>query len=95
MRKVAENVWAGGDSLDVDIVEQIATTLDFNATRCRHAEFFKELGLADMGNLVHRSRDNAMVVGFNDDIEPTRTQTIMQGVPCCDFRFRTRRPAST
>ena len=29
-----------------------------------------------------------MVAGFNDDLELTRSQTIMQGGGCCDFRFR-------
>ena len=29
-----------------------------------------------------------MVAGFNDDLELTRSQTIMQGGSCCDFRFR-------
>jgi len=28
------------------------------------------------------------VVGFNRDVELTRTQTIMEGASCCDFRFR-------
>ncbi len=28
------------------------------------------------------------LVGFNTAIELERSQTIMQGAPCCDFRFR-------
>lgn len=88
LRKVADEVWAGGGSLEVEIVDQGADHLDFNVTRCRYAEFFKEMGLADLGYLVHCNRDHAMIDGFNRDLELARTQTIMQGASYCDFRFR-------
>jgi hypothetical protein len=29
-----------------------------------------------------------MVAGFSDDLELSRSQTVMQGASCCDFRFR-------
>ena len=29
-----------------------------------------------------------MVAGFSDDLELARSQTIMEGASCCDFRFR-------
>ena len=61
--------------------------LDFNVTRCRYAEFYKELGLADLGYLVHCNRDHAMIDGFNPDLKLTRTQTVMEGASHCDFRF--------
>jgi hypothetical protein len=88
LRNVAEQVWAGGGSLSVDVIGQTEDRLDFNVTRCRYAEFYKDLGLTDIGFLVHCNRDHAAVEGFNQDIELTRTQTIMEGAPCCDFRFR-------
>jgi hypothetical protein len=88
LRTVAEDVWAGGGSLDVDVVGQADDRLDFNVTRCRYAEFFKDLALADIGYLVHCNRDHAMIAGFNTDIELVRTQTLMEGASHCDFRFR-------
>ena len=91
LRKVAEEVWAGGGSLDVQIVGESEDRLDFNVTRCRYAEFYKELGLSELGYRVHCNRDRAMVVGFNDELELSRTQTIMEGAGCCDFSFRKRR----
>ena len=75
LKNVAETVWAGDDRLD------------FNVTRCRYAEFYKELGLADLGYLVHCNRDHAMIDGFNPDLKLTRTQTVMEGASHCDFRF--------
>lgn len=88
LRRVAEDVWAGGGGMELEVVDQAADHLDFNVTRCRYAEFYKELGLADLGALIHCSRDHAMVEGFNDGLELTRSQTIMAGGNCCDFRFR-------
>jgi len=88
LRDVADKVWAGGGSLEIDVLGQDAQHLDFNVTRCRYAEFFKEMGLADLGSLVHCNRDFAMIDGFNPDLQLTRTQTIMQGATHCDFRFK-------
>jgi L-2-amino-thiazoline-4-carboxylic acid hydrolase len=88
LRALAETVWAGGGGLDMEVLDQTADRLAFNVTRCRYAEFYKELGLTDVGSLIHCSRDHAMVAGFNDDLELARSQTIMQGGSCCDFRFR-------
>jgi hypothetical protein len=88
LRALAETVWAGGGGLDIEVLDQTDDRLAFNVTRCRYAEFYKELGLEDLGALIHCSRDHAMVAGFNDDLELTRSQTIMQGAGCCDFRFR-------
>jgi hypothetical protein len=88
LRELAETVWAGGGGLDIQVVDQTDDRLAFNVTRCRYAEFYKELGLPDLGSLIHCSRDRAMVAGFNDDLELARSQTIMEGGSCCDFRFR-------
>lgn len=88
LRRVAEELWAGGGGMELEVVDQTADRLDFNVTRCRYAEFYQELGLADLGSLIHCSRDHAMVEGFNDGLELARSQTIMAGGSCCDFRFR-------
>jgi hypothetical protein len=87
LKSVAEQVWAGGGSLDIDVVAAGDDRLDFNVTRCRYAEFYKDLDLADLGYLVHCNRDHAMIDGFNPDLKLTRTQTVMEGASHCDFRF--------
>jgi L-2-amino-thiazoline-4-carboxylic acid hydrolase len=87
LKTVAEKVWAGSGSLDIEIVPSGDDQLDFNVTRCRYAEFYKELGLPELGYLVHCNRDHAMIDGFNPDLQLTRTQTVMQGASHCDFRF--------
>jgi predicted ArsR family transcriptional regulator len=90
LRKVAQEVWAGGGSLEVKVLDQSDDHLDFNVTRCRYAEFYRELDLTDLGFRLHCNRDFAMVAGFNGELELSRSQTIMEGAACCDFRFRKR-----
>ena len=94
LRTVAEQVWAGSGSLDLDVVAATDERLDFNVTQCRYAEFYKSLGLAEIGYLLHCNRDYAMIDGFNPDMELTRTQTVMEGASHCDFRFRAKQPSS-
>jgi hypothetical protein len=93
LERVAEEVWAGGGAMDIDMIEQTADRLDFNVTRCGYAAFYQELGLADIGVLVHCSRDYAMAAAFDPSVELVRTGTIMEGRSCCDFRFRRKPPA--
>ena len=88
LRTIAEELWAGGGALDVEVISDSDEHLDFNVTRCQYAEFYKELGLSDIGYRVHCNRDRAMVVGFSGELDLSRTQTIMEGAACCDFRFR-------
>ncbi len=84
--------WQENGALEIDMLEQSPDRLSFNVTRCRYAEMYHALGLADLGSSLSCERDYALIQGFNPEIELTRTQTIMQGAPCCDFRFRRREP---
>lgn len=80
-------VWSGGGSLEIQNLGKSEERLDFNVTRCRYAEFYKELGLPELGQLFHCNRDFAMVEGFSPGLALKRTQTIMEGASHCDFRF--------
>jgi hypothetical protein len=82
--------WSENGALEIKILEQSPTQLAFDVTRCRYAEMYRALGLEDLGGGLSCERDFALIQGFNPDIELTRTQTIMEGAPCCDFRFRLR-----
>ena len=86
--RLAEELWAGGGSMDIQVVSQSDDHLDFNVTRCQYAEFYQDMGLADVGYRVHCNRDHAMVAGFDEGLELARSQTLMEGAGCCDFRFR-------
>src|SRR5207248_10549517 len=81
--------WKEGGALEIELLERSAHRLSFNVTRCRYAEMYRALGLADLGSSLSCQRDFSLVQGFNPAIQLTRTQTIMEGAPYCDFRFRT------
>ncbi len=84
--------WRENGALEIDLLEQSPRRLSFNVTRCRYAEMYRALGLAELGASLSCQRDFALAEGFNPAIELTRTQTIMGGAPFCDFRFRLAEP---
>ena len=86
MEQVSD-VWADGGSLEIQQLGKSTEKLEFNVTRCQYAEFYKELGLPELGKLFHCNRDFAMVEGFSPGLTLNRTQTIMEGAAHCDFRF--------
>lgn len=80
--------WQAEDALQMDILEETETVFAFNVTRCRYAEMYREMGLADLGAVLSCNRDGVFCKGYNPDIAFERTQTIMQGASHCDFRYR-------
>ncbi len=84
--------WKEGGALEIDVLEQSSDRLDFNVTRCKYAEMYRALGLADLGGSLSCQRDFALIEGFNPEITLERTQTLMEGASHCDFRFRVVKP---
>ncbi len=82
--------WTKDGALELDILAQDDTRFDFDVTRCRYAELYAALGIADLGTVLSCNRDGALITGFNQEIELTRTQTLMEGAPFCNFRYRQR-----
>lgn len=83
--------WTQDNALEIEVLEQNEDEFAFNVVRCRYAELYQALGVAELGAVFSCNRDAALIQGFNPDVEFTRTQTIMQGAAYCDFRYR-RRP---
>ena len=86
--------WFRGGALEIEVLEQTNEVWAFNVTRCRYAELYRALGMADLGATLSCNRDAALVKGYSDDITFERSQTIMQGAKCCDFRYARIAPAS-
>jgi hypothetical protein len=80
--------WCENDALEIEMLEKTQERLSFNVVRCRYAEMYRALGLADLGASLSCQRDFALSEGFNPVIQLTRTQTLMEGAAYCDFRFR-------
>ncbi|MEY8828224.1 L-2-amino-thiazoline-4-carboxylic acid hydrolase [Sedimentitalea sp. XS_ASV28] len=85
--------WTREDALRIEMVEASETRMDFNVTRCRYSEMYREMGLGDIGHLLSCNRDGDFCIGYNPEIELTRTQTIMKGASHCDFRYRMKKDA--
>jgi hypothetical protein len=85
--KRAVEKWTEGGALELTVLRDDADAFEFDVTRCRFAEMYTRLGLADLGGLLSCARDAAMIDGFNPEIAFQRTQTIMESAPHCDFRY--------
>jgi L-2-amino-thiazoline-4-carboxylic acid hydrolase len=62
--------------------------LDIDVTRCRFAEFFRELGEPELGALLICQADFDIAAAGDGEVSLERAQTIMQGAPSCTFRYR-------
>ena len=79
--------WTKGGSLEIETLHASAERLDFNVTRCRYAEMYREMGLADLGAVLSCNRDGAFCEGYDPRLKLERTQTIMQGASHCNFHY--------
>jgi L-2-amino-thiazoline-4-carboxylic acid hydrolase len=80
-------LWTSGGSLEIDVLESSATKFDFNVTRCRYAETYKDMGLGKIGHLLSCNRDASFCEGYDPQMKLERQQTIMEGAKCCTFRY--------
>lgn len=80
--------WTKEDALELDVLVTEPDEMAFNVTRCRYAEMYQEMGLGDIGHLLSCNRDGDFCIGYNPDIQLTRTQTVMTGASHCDFRYK-------
>lgn len=85
------SAWTQDNALEIDVLASDEERFDFNVTRCRYAELYRALGVPELGAIFSCNRDGSLIEGFNPDVSFQRTQTIMQGAPFCDFRYRLRK----
>jgi len=79
--------WFRGGALEIDELERTPDSWAFNVTRCRYAELYRSLGMADLGATLSCNRDAALIEGFDPEVKLERTQTLMEGASYCDFRY--------
>jgi enoyl-[acyl-carrier-protein] reductase (NADH) len=80
--------WTKDDALQIEVLRQTETELDFNVTRCRYAETYRAMGIGHLSAVLSCNRDGAFCEGFHPSLKLTRTQTIAGGASHCDFRYR-------
>ena len=81
-------LWTADDALEMKVLHADEQRFDFDITRCRYAETYREMGLGHIGHLMSCNRDGTFCQGYDARITLERRQTIMQGAPCCTFRYR-------
>lgn len=80
--------WTAEDALVIEVRHRASDRLDFDVVRCRYAETYRAMGLAELGAVLSCNRDGAFCEGYHPGMKLTRTQTIMGGASHCDFRYR-------
>ena len=90
--KLYEN-WTADGALEVEVLEASATTFNFDVTRCKYAESYKEMGLGHIGHLMSCNRDGTFCEGYDPKITLDRKHTIMAGAPRCTFRYSYKKEA--
>ena len=80
------DLWTADGALEIEVLEATDERFDFNVTRCKYAETYREMGLSDIGHLMSCNRDGTFCEGYDPSIKLERRQTIMAGAPSCTFR---------
>lgn len=80
--------WTAGGALEIEFRVETDAELHFDVKRCRYSEMYREMGLADIGDLLSCGRDGTFCEGYDPRIRLERTRTIMSGASHCDFRYR-------
>jgi hypothetical protein len=81
-------LWTKNGALTIETLQVTPEAYDFDVRRCRYAETYKAMGLAEIGALLSCNRDGVFCEGYDPRLKLTRTQTIMEGADHCDFRYR-------
>jgi len=82
--------WTRNDALQLRILDQNESVLNFDVTKCRYAELYRSLGIEELGSILSCNRDATFIEGFNGEIALERKHTILQGFSACDFRYSKR-----
>jgi hypothetical protein len=86
LRMAIEGLDAAGMQ-QTEFLKETPTQLDYNVRKCRAAELYRSLGLADLGHLLVCKLDENVMPALDAKITFVRDQTIMQGADYCTFRF--------
>ncbi|HVO47796.1 MAG TPA: L-2-amino-thiazoline-4-carboxylic acid hydrolase [Steroidobacteraceae bacterium] len=86
LRMAIEGLDAAGMQ-QTEFLQSTDTQLDYNVRRCRAAEFYRSLGLEDLGYLLVCRLDESVMPALDAKIAFVRDQTLMQGAAYCTFRF--------
>ena len=75
-------LWTADGALEVTVLEATDKVFNFDVTRCKYAETYREMGLGKVGHLMSCNRDGTFCEGYDPNITLERRQTIMAGASC-------------
>ena len=74
--------------VEEEVVENTETAYGHDVKVCAFAAYFRSIGEPEIGALMTCGVDFAAEARMRPGWEFSRTQTLMQGAPCCDFRWK-------
>ncbi|WP_092372214.1 L-2-amino-thiazoline-4-carboxylic acid hydrolase [Desulfomicrobium apsheronum] len=84
--------WREDNALVIEDVELSDDTLNFVVTNCAYARVYAEISLEpELGFMLSCARDEPFAHGYSPCLDMQRSETIMQGRPCCRFTFTWRK----
>ena len=72
---------------EFEVIRKNAKALEVKVTECVHADTFKKLNAAHIGEKLVCSGDVAVTDGFNPKIKFMRPKLLMVGDDCCHFKW--------
>jgi hypothetical protein len=78
--------------VESEVVERSDDSYGRNFTACAFADHFRKIGEPEIGALLTCGVDFAAEAKLRPDWSFERSQTLMQGAPFCDFRWKRRPP---
>ena len=83
-----QHLWEQDDALTISVLKNDPHHYHYNVHRCRYAEMYQEMGLAEIGFLLSCHRDSKFIEGYAPAITLDRQHTVMMGDGICDFRYQ-------
>ncbi len=83
-----DSLWKGCSDIGMEFTyKRIGKETHMNVSHCPLAEMAIEIDKADWGFKCYCMDDEAIVKGFNSEIEFRRSKTLMEGDDCCDHIY--------
>ena len=92
--KLVELLWLGmGDDFRYTIKRISKDETEIQCVECPFVSLAKDNNMSEIGFHKFCMSDYGIVAGFNENIELTRTKTLMQGHECCNHHYRMKNKA--
>ena len=74
-------LWTADGALEVTVHEATDTVFNFDVTRFKYAETYRQMGLGKVGHLMSCNRDGTFCEGYDPDINLKGSKPSWAGIP--------------